>query len=48
MSVEDKLNQIKEVKEQLKQILIDKGVITSSDAVKFSEYASLIEKMQKS
>lgn len=48
MSVEDKLNQIKSVKDQIKQILINKGMMTSSDKKKFSEYASLIEKMQKS
>lgn len=47
MSVEDKLNEIKYVKDQLKQILINKGMMTAAEQKDFSQYASIIEKMQK-
>ena len=43
MSVQDKLNQVKSIKDEIKQILQEKGMIT--DSTPFSEYASIIETM---
>ena len=41
MSIESKLNQILEIKNQMKKILTDLGVITST--TKFEEYANIIK-----
>ena len=41
MTVESKLNQILEIKNQMKKVLTDLGVITST--TKFEEYANIIK-----
>ena len=41
MSIQSKLNQILEIKNQMKKILTDLGVITST--TKFEEYANIIK-----
>ena len=42
--MKDQLQQIKSIKEEIKAILLEKGVIDSTTP--FTEYASIIEKME--